>query len=150
MLYYDPRPDPIGFRVLGGSGHIAGIVNPPAGEKSKYWYWTNPEIVDEADQWLNSAEKHPGSWWPDWAEWIAQYGGDKVPARKPGDGKLKVIEDAPGSFAKFRLDAQSDTAPPAKPQTKKTSTEKASSRTSAEPTPRKKTSRKKKSAGSDD
>jgi polyhydroxyalkanoate synthase len=140
---------PVRF-VLGGSGHIAGIVNPPAGEKSKYWYWTNPEIVDEADEWLNSAEKHPGSWWPDWAEWIAQYGGDKVPARKPGDGKLKVIEDAPGSFAKFRLDAQSDTAPPANPQARKTSAEKTSSGTSAEPKPRKKTSRKKKSAGSDD
>jgi polyhydroxyalkanoate synthase len=104
---------PVRF-VLGGSGHIAGIVNPPAGEKSKYWYWTNPEIVDEADEWLNSAEKHPGSWWPDWAGWIAQYGGDQVPARKPGDGKLKVIEDAPGSFAKFRLDTQADSESPKK------------------------------------
>jgi len=98
---------PVRF-VLGGSGHIAGIVNPPAGEKSKYWYWTNPALTEEADEWLNTAQKHPGSWWPDWAEWIAQYGGDKVPARKPGDGKLKVIEDAPGSFAKFRLDVQPD------------------------------------------
>jgi len=104
---------PVRF-VLGGSGHIAGIVNPPAGEKSKYWYWTNPEIVDEADEWLNSAEKHPGSWWPDWVEWIAQYGGDKVAARKPGDGKLKVIEEAPGSFAIFRLDSQADSESPEK------------------------------------
>ncbi len=101
---------PVRF-VLGGSGHIAGIVNPPAGEKSKYWYWTNPEIVDDAEEWLNSAEKHPGSWWSDWAEWIGKHGGDKVPARKPGDGKLKVIEDAPGSAAKFRLDAQADSEP---------------------------------------
>ncbi len=101
---------PVRF-VLGGSGHIAGIVNPPAGEKSKYWYWTNPAIVDSADEWLNNAEKHPGSWWPDWAEWIAQFGGDKVPARKPGDGKLKVIEDAPGSYAKFRLDAEPEKKP---------------------------------------
>ncbi len=101
---------PVKF-VLGGSGHIAGIVNPPAGAKSKYWYWTNPEIADSADEWLNNAEKHPGSWWPDWAEWLAQFGGDKVPARKPGDGKLKVIEDAPGSYAKFRLDAEPEKKP---------------------------------------
>lgn len=104
---------PVRF-VLGGSGHIAGIVNPPAGEKSKYWYWTNPTIVDSADEWLNNAEKHPGSWWPDWAEWIAQFGGEKTPARTPGDGKLKVIEDAPGSFAKFRLDTQADSESPKK------------------------------------
>jgi polyhydroxyalkanoate synthase subunit PhaC len=119
---------PVRF-VLGGSGHIAGIVNPPAGEKSKYWYWTNPEIVDDADEWLNDAEKHPGSWWPDWAEWISQFGGKRVPARVPGDGKLKVIEDAPGSFAKFRLDAQADS----EPTTKKNEPAKASRKRKKEP-----------------
>jgi polyhydroxyalkanoate synthase len=119
---------PVRF-VLGGSGHIAGIVNPPAGEKSKYWYWTNPEIVDDADEWLNDAEKHPGSWWPDWAEWISQFGGKRVPARVPGDGKLKVIEDAPGSFAKFRLDAQADS----EPTTKKNEPAKASQKRKKEP-----------------
>jgi len=98
---------PVKF-VLGGSGHIAGIVNPPA--SNKYWYWTNPSLEEDADGWLSAAEKHPGSWWTDWRDWIARFGGDKVPARKPGDGKLKVLEDAPGGFAKFRLDAQKDTA----------------------------------------
>ena len=94
---------PVRF-VLGGSGHIAGIVNPPAA--NKYWYWTNEQLPDAADDWLASAEKHPGSWWPDWAAWLAKFAGDKVPARTPGDGGLEVIEDAPGRYAKFRLDAQ--------------------------------------------
>jgi polyhydroxyalkanoate synthase subunit PhaC len=92
---------PVRF-TLGGSGHIAGIVNPPSA--NKYWYWTNDKLRDTADEWLASAEKHPGSWWTDWAAWISNFGGDKVPARQPGQGKLAVIEDAPGSFAKFRLD----------------------------------------------
>jgi polyhydroxyalkanoate synthase len=94
---------PVRF-VLGGSGHIAGIVNPPAA--NKYWYWTNPELPENADAWLSAAEKHPGSWWTDWAQWIAGFGGEKVPARTPGDGGLKVLEDAPGSYAKLRLDAE--------------------------------------------
>ncbi|HWQ39521.1 MAG TPA: class I poly(R)-hydroxyalkanoic acid synthase [Burkholderiales bacterium] len=98
---------PVKF-VLGGSGHIAGIVNPPGA--GKYWYWTNPELPDSADRWLAQAEKHPGSWWTDWGQWIAQHGGEKVPARKPGDGGLGVIEDAPGSYAKLRLDSEPDAA----------------------------------------
>jgi hypothetical protein len=64
---------------------------------------------------LSAAEKHNGSWWTDWRDWVARFGGDKVPARKPGAGKLKILEDAPGSFAKFRLDAQAATADPAGP-----------------------------------
>jgi len=92
---------PVRF-VLGGSGHIAGIINPPAA--GKYGYWTNPKLPDEAEQWFKGASKHPGSWWPDWAGWIAQHGGDKVPARLPGKRGLKAIEDAPGSYAKMRLD----------------------------------------------
>ncbi len=99
---------PVKF-ILGGSGHIAGIVNPPV--SNKYWYWTNPSLDEDADGWLSAAEKHPGSWWNDWREWLAPFGGGKVPARKPGDGALRVLEDAPGSYAKFRLDAQADTAP---------------------------------------
>lgn len=105
---------PVRF-VLGGSGHIAGIVNPPAG--GKYWYWTNPTLTEKADEWLAGAEKHPGSWWTDWLAWIERFGADKVPARKPGDAGLRVIEDAPGSFAKFRLDAQNDTGADAQPPT---------------------------------
>ena len=92
---------PVRF-VLGGSGHIAGIVNPPAA--NKYSYWTHSRLPDTAEQWLKGASQHPGSWWPDWAGWIAQHAGDKVPARIPGKGKLKVIEDAPGAYAKMRVD----------------------------------------------
>ena len=91
---------PVHF-TLGGSGHIAGIVNPPSADK--YWYWTNDKLRDTADEWLSTAEKHPGSWWTDWSAWIAAFGGEKVPARAPG-GKLKIIEDAPGSYASLRLD----------------------------------------------
>lgn len=92
--------------VLAGSGHIAGVVNPP--EKQKYQHWTgkkpNGKNAKRAtlDDWLAKAEEHPGSWWPDWAEWLGQKSGDKVPAREPGAGKLKAIEDAPGSYVKVR------------------------------------------------
>jgi polyhydroxyalkanoate synthase subunit PhaC len=99
---------PVRF-VLGGSGHIAGIVNPPAA--NKYGYWTNESLRETPDDWLASAQKHEGSWWTDWSAWIAGFGGEKVPARIPGDGKLKVIEDAPGAYASFRLDARTAPAP---------------------------------------
>ena len=96
---------PVKF-VLGGSGHIAGIVNPPAA--NKYGYWTNEELPADADDFLKGATQNPGSWWVDWQNWLlGQTNGEKkVPARKPGDGSLAVIEDAPGAFVKFRLDAQ--------------------------------------------
>ncbi|MEO8156525.1 MAG: class I poly(R)-hydroxyalkanoic acid synthase [Betaproteobacteria bacterium] len=103
---------PVRF-TLGGSGHIAGIVNPPAA--NKYWYWTNDKLHDSADAWLASAEKHAGSWWTDWTDWIADFGGDKVPARMHG-GKLKVIEDAPGSYASLRLDASPQKPVKSKPR----------------------------------
>jgi len=92
---------PVRF-VLGGSGHIAGIINPPAA--NKYSYWTHPKLPDQPEQWLKGASQHPGSWWPEWTGWIAQHGGDKVAARIPGKGKLKAIEDAPGSYVKMRVD----------------------------------------------
>ena len=93
--------------VLGGSGHIAGIVNPPAA--NKYGYWTNTRLVADPQEWLAAATKHEGSWWTDWDKWIKGYNKEKpAPARVPGDalrgGKLKALEDAPGSFAKLRLD----------------------------------------------
>jgi polyhydroxyalkanoate synthase len=79
--------------VLGGSGHIAGIVNPPAARK--YHYWTNDALADTPDAWFEGATQHPGSWWGDWQRWMEQQnGGDKVPARIPS----KAIEDAPGSY----------------------------------------------------
>jgi polyhydroxyalkanoate synthase len=98
-------PGPVKF-ILGGSGHIAGIVNPPAG--NKYNYWTDDKLADTADAWLADATRHDGSWWPEWNAWVSRFGGDKVPARIPGEGKLKALEDAPGSYAKLRLDAKKE------------------------------------------
>ncbi len=90
--------------VLGGSGHIAGIINPPA--VNKYGYWTNDELADTPQEWLEAAKQHSGSWWNDWAKWAEQYAGDIVAAREPGKGKLKAIENAPGSYVKVRVDAK--------------------------------------------
>ncbi len=88
---------PVRF-VLGGSGHIAGIVNPPAAKK--YHYWTNDALPSSAEEWFKAASQHPGSWWSDWQSWIDRLNpGEKVPARAP----RKAIEDAPGSYAALRL-----------------------------------------------
>jgi len=85
--------------VLGGSGHIAGIVNPPAAKK--YQYWTNDTNPATADEWFEGATSHPGSWWSDWQAWMDARSGEKVPARTP----QKPLEDAPGSYAMLRLGA---------------------------------------------
>jgi polyhydroxyalkanoate synthase len=91
---------PVRF-VLAGSGHIAGVINPPG--KMKYQYWTGPKPTGaDLDKWLAKAEEHPGSWWPDWLDWLKGHGAEKVPARVPGGGKLAPIEDAPGSYVKVR------------------------------------------------
>ncbi len=90
--------------VLSGSGHIAGMVNPPAA--NKYGYWTNDKLPDEPDEWFANAKQHEGSWWPNWREWITPYLGREVPARVPGKGKLRVIEAAPGTYARIRADAK--------------------------------------------
>ena len=84
--------------VLGASGHIAGIINPP--DAGKYGYWTGPVgESQDADAWLAAAERHEGSWWSDWHAWQRRRtGGKKVPARVPGDGVLRPIEDAPGAY----------------------------------------------------
>ncbi|MFO1381494.1 MAG: class I poly(R)-hydroxyalkanoic acid synthase [Chitinivorax sp.] len=87
--------------VLGGSGHIAGIVNPPSA--NKYGYCTNDALPETADEWLQGSTPHEGSWWSDWAQWVADYNGKQVAARQPGDGKLQPIEDAPGRYVKARL-----------------------------------------------
>ena len=91
---------PVKF-VLGGSGHIAGVINPPA--KQKYGYWTNSKAAKDADDWFETAQSNEGSWWLDWDQWVTGFNGDKVPAREPGSGQLKAIEDAPGSYVKVRL-----------------------------------------------
>lgn len=97
---------PVRF-VLGGSGHIAGIVNPPIA--NKYGYWICDPLPETADQFLQDAEQHTGSWWTDWQAWMLSQPGatETVPARIPGKGPLKVIEDAPGSYVKYRLDSKS-------------------------------------------
>ncbi|HJS40417.1 MAG TPA: class I poly(R)-hydroxyalkanoic acid synthase [Sphingomicrobium sp.] len=89
--------------VLAGSGHIAGVVNPPAA--GKYQYWTNDEDAGSLDEFISGATEHKGSWWPDWLAWVRKLTPKEVPAtgaRVPGKGKLKAIEDAPGRYVKMR------------------------------------------------
>ncbi len=87
--------------VVTGSGHIAGVVNPP--DKKKYQYWTGPRPRNaNVEAWLAKAKEHSGSWWPDWFTWIKQQDPTEGPARIPGGGKLKPIEDAPGSYVRVK------------------------------------------------
>ena len=86
--------------IMAGSGHIAGVINHP--DARKYQYWTNPDLPETLEQWQAGAVEHPGSWWPDWAKWLAEKSGGKVKARDPSKGKLKAIEDAPGSYVKVK------------------------------------------------
>ncbi len=87
--------------VLAGSGHIAGVINPP--DKPKYQYWTGDKPSGSSvETWLKNATEHAGSWWPDWVDWLREQGAEKVSARKIGAGKLKAIEDAPGSYVKVK------------------------------------------------
>jgi polyhydroxyalkanoate synthase len=87
--------------VLSGSGHIAGVVNPPAA--NKYQYWTNDNIKDvTVAEWMKGAVEHKGSWWPDWREWLGQVDPEEVPARTVGSDALPPIEDAPGSYVRVR------------------------------------------------
>ncbi len=88
--------------VLSGSGHIAGVVNPPAA--GKYQYWSGPDVTpDSLDDWLQEATETAGSWWPDWDKWLKRRSGKRVAARKPG-AHHGVIEPAPGSYVKKRFD----------------------------------------------
>ncbi|HVV64832.1 MAG TPA: class I poly(R)-hydroxyalkanoic acid synthase [Rhizomicrobium sp.] len=98
--------------IIAGSGHIAGVVNPPLAKK--YQYWTNDSVGMRADgslagpypasvgEWQEDAVEHPGSWWEDWSAWLSRLSGKKIPARKPGDGKLKVLGNAPGEYVKVK------------------------------------------------
>ena len=87
--------------VLAGSGHIAGVVNPP--KTGKYQYWTNDNIKDVSlSDWIRGAQEHKGSWWPDWREWLSGIDPEQVPARPVGAEALPPIEDAPGSYVKVR------------------------------------------------
>lgn len=87
--------------VLSGSGHIAGVVNPPA--SNKYQYWTNDNIKDvSVAEWMKGAVEHKGSWWPDWRQWLGELDPEQVPARLPGSEAFPPIEDAPGSYVRVR------------------------------------------------
>jgi polyhydroxyalkanoate synthase len=86
--------------VLAGSGHIAGVVNPPEG--GKYNHWINTELPPDPEEWFRGATEMAGSWWPDWHRWVVAHGKEMVPARPPGSGRLAPIEDAPGSYVKVR------------------------------------------------
>jgi polyhydroxyalkanoate synthase len=97
--------------VLGASGHIAGVINPPAKKKRNYWVARGAGAAEDTEaaatfpadpeQWLEAAEKVPGSWWPAWYEWLAPYGGTKVAApATPGNAQYQPVEEAPGSYVR--------------------------------------------------
>jgi polyhydroxyalkanoate synthase len=89
--------------VLGASGHIAGVINPPA--KKKRSYWVNDKPTADAEAWLSGATEHPGSWWPEWSKFLAKYGGEKVRApRKFGSTRYKPIEPAPGRYVRVKAE----------------------------------------------
>ncbi len=96
---------PVRF-VLGGSGHIAGIVNPPAANKYGYWINSAAKLPGSTDDWFAGTQQHQGSWWTDWQAWLTAVDGEQTEPRDPAKGKLKALEDAPGSFVKSRADAK--------------------------------------------
>jgi len=93
---------PVRF-MLAGSGHIAGVVNPPHAKKYQHWLNDTTHNPPTLAEWQAGAKEYPGSWWNDWKAWLAEKSGPKVPARVPGQGGLPAIEDAPGSYVKVRL-----------------------------------------------
>ena len=93
---------PVRF-MLAGSGHIAGVVNPPSAKKYQHWLNETAKNPPTLEEWRAGATEYPGSWWNDWDKWLSAKSGPKVPARVPGQGGLPAIEDAPGSYVKVRL-----------------------------------------------
>ena len=90
---------PVRF-ALAASGHIAGVVNPPAA--NKYGYWLNAKTAKAPADWFAGATRHEGSWWTDWMQWLGGFGGGKLAARVPGQGGLKALGDAPGNYVRVR------------------------------------------------
>jgi polyhydroxyalkanoate synthase len=90
---------PVRF-VLGGSGHIAGVINPA--DSGKYGFRTGTSRTTDPEAWLAEAKGEDGSWWPDWRRWLEQHGGGQVAARDPSAGPLDIIEAAPGRFVRAR------------------------------------------------
>ncbi len=90
---------PVRF-VLSGSGHIAGVINHPS--RGKYQYWTGGPAVGSLEAWIDKAEEHPGSWWPDWQAWIEEQDARRTKPRKIGGGRYNPIEEAPGSYVRLK------------------------------------------------
>ena len=95
---------PVRF-LLAGSGHIAGVINHPDARKYQHWTSEKAKLPARVETWMKHAEEHPGSWWPAWRDWLFERSGDDVPARQPGDGKLKPLRDAPGANVLVRSDS---------------------------------------------
>ncbi|AVQ04383.1 class I poly(R)-hydroxyalkanoic acid synthase [Caulobacter segnis] len=93
---------PVTF-MMAGSGHIAGVINPPGA--NKYQHWINEQKCESVEVWQAGAKEFAGSWWPYWGEWLKARSGGQVPARDPAKGKLKPLEDAPGSFVLVKSNA---------------------------------------------
>ena len=89
--------------VMGASGHIAGVINPPAAKKRCYWTGSDATFPKDVNQWIGKAKEHAGSWWPDWADWLKAHAGKQIAAPKTyGKGRYKAIENAPGRYVKER------------------------------------------------
>lgn len=86
--------------VISGSGHVAGVINPP--QANKYNHWTNTNNAVTLEGWMATAEEHTGSWWPNWMDWIAAHSGNKIAAPIPGEGALNAICDAPGEYVRVQ------------------------------------------------
>ncbi len=95
--------------MLAGSGHIAGVINPPA--SGKYQHWTNNALPASFDEWVAGGVEHAGSWWPTWDTWLAPKSGEKVPAPKPGDGELRILGEAPGTYVLVKAGTMNKPAP---------------------------------------
>jgi polyhydroxyalkanoate synthase len=95
--------------VRAASGHIAGVINPPA--QNRRLYWENPELPQDADQWLAQAREHPGSWWNQWSDWLRQHGGKRVRSRKKlGSLTHQPLEPAPGRYVRAKAPGGGGTA----------------------------------------
>ncbi len=94
---------PVRF-VLSSSGHIAGVVNPPAA--GKYCFWSGAKTPADPEAWFSAAKQTDGSWWPDWQKWVKKHTGTQIKARKPGNPKYQPLEDAPGSYVKVHLNPE--------------------------------------------
>lgn len=89
--------------IMGASGHIAGVINPPAANKRCYWTGSETTFPEDVNQWIGKAKEHAGSWWPDWADWLKAHAGKQIAAPKTyGKGRYKAIENAPGRYVKER------------------------------------------------